>query len=128
VRKLKIVSSLLLLCLTVAPAPSAEPQADRLRGIQRYIAGSWNTLTRSMSRCDSVVDPKRTEAPVLYLPANYPMPDSVRKMQTECGVVVKPLPFVIRGPGQNGVQNISPPGLLFLEHEYVVPGGRFNEM
>jgi hypothetical protein len=27
-----------------------------------------------------------------------------------------------------GVNAISPPGLLYLENSYVVPGGRFNEM
>jgi len=49
-------------------------------------------------------------------------------MQTQCEVTVKPLPVVILGPGEAGAQNVSPPGLLYLENEYVVPGGRFNEM
>jgi alpha,alpha-trehalase len=49
-------------------------------------------------------------------------------MQTECRVLAKPLPFVIHEPGEAAAKDISPPGLLFLENEYVVPGGRFNEM
>jgi alpha,alpha-trehalase len=35
---------------------------------------------------------------------------------------------VIHHPGEMEAQKISPPGLLYLENSYVVPGGRFNEM
>lgn len=128
--KLKILLLLVLVCLdraTTFPADTASHD-DRLQAISQYIAASWDSLTRSTSRCDSVVDPKRTELPVLYLPADYAIPAPLLRMQAQCGVVVKPLPFVIHGPGEVNAQNISPPGLLFLENEYVVPGGRFNEM
>ncbi len=129
-RKLKILPLLVLLCLhpVAALAADAGPPDDQLHAISQYIAGSWDSLTRSTSRCESVADPKRTEPPVLYLPADYAIPAPVLKMQTECRVLAKPLPFVIHGPGEAGAQNISPPGLLFLENDYVVPGGRFNEM
>ena len=40
---------------------------------------------------------------------------------------VEPLPAVVKTPGQIDPSKISP-GLLYLEHKYVVPGGRFNEM
>ncbi len=39
----------------------------------------------------------------------------------------EPLPAVITTPGQIDPSKIAP-GLLYLEHKYVVPGGRFNEM
>ncbi|PYX61708.1 MAG: trehalase, partial [Acidobacteria bacterium] len=41
---------------------------------------------------------------------------------------VKYLPIEIHRPGEIDVNQIQPPGLLFLENRYVVPGGRFNEM
>ncbi|MGC2323292.1 MAG: trehalase family glycosidase [Terriglobales bacterium] len=129
VRKLKIPALLVLVCLSrpIAPAGEAAPP-DRLQAISQYIAAGWDRLTRSTSRCESVVDPKRAEAAVLYVPADYAVPEPLTKMQTQCGVTVKPLPFVIHGPGEVGARKISPAGLLFLGNAYVVPGGRFNEM
>ena len=116
-------------CLySATPAGSGPPQGDRLDAITQYITAGWSRLTRSTSHCDSVADPKRTEAPVLYVPADYPIPASLTRLQAQCGATVKPLPVAIHGPAQAGMLNISPAGLLFLENDYVVPGGRFNEM
>jgi alpha,alpha-trehalase len=49
-------------------------------------------------------------------------------MQRRCHVQVKALPEKIARPGQLDTSKLEPPGLLYLEHKYVVPGGRFNEM
>src|ERR1700686_1917450 len=106
--------------------PSAQP--DGLNRVLQYIHSDWDVLTRSMTRCDSIVDPKLPEAALLYLPANFPEPDSVKQLEHACKVRVEHLPMVIQHPGQPGVEAISPPGLLFLPDSYVVPGGRFNEM
>ena len=113
--------------LAQQPTP-AIPAKDGLASILAYIHSGWDTLTRSMTRCDSVVDPKIAAPSVLYLPADYPEPASVHKLQQDCKVDVKHLPAVIHRPGELDPQAISPPGLLFLENSYVVPGGRFNEM
>lgn len=129
-RKLKILLLLVLVCrvrTTALPAGTVS-QGDRLQAISQYIGTSWDSLTRSTTRCDSIVDPKRKEPSVLYLPADYAIPAPLLRMQAQCGVVVKPLPLVIHGPGEVSAQTITPPGLLFLENAYVVPGGRFNEM
>jgi alpha,alpha-trehalase len=107
------------------PATSAK---DGVASILAYIHSSWDTLTRSMTRCDSVIDPKIAAPSVLYLPADYPEPASVHQLQQDCKVDVKHLPAVIHRPGELDPQAIFPPGLLFLENSYVVPGGRFNEM
>ena len=80
-----------------------------------------------MTDCQTVVDPKLTEASVLYLPADFPAPAAVQELQKRCNVHVEPLPAVVKTPGQIDPSKISP-GLLYLEHKYVVPGGRFNEM
>ncbi len=81
-----------------------------------------------MTDCSSLVDPKLTTTPVLYLPAGEAMPSDVRIMQSNCRVDVRSLPHAIHHEGELPPDEISTPGLLYLPHRYVVPGGRFNEM
>ena len=108
-----------------ATAPTTA--AAGLVPIRGYIAKGWDVLTRSMNRCDSIVDPKIASKAVLYLPADFPLPAAVQKLEGECKVDVEHLP-AIHQPGQTDVRNVNPPGLLYLPNSYVVPGGRFNEM
>ena len=96
--------------------------------IQAYISSSWSLLTRSMTRCDSLIDPKMNAPSILYLPTDFQAPTSIERLQQECKVEVRRLPKVIVHPGEMDPEKIQPPGLLFLEKPYVVPGGRFNEM
>jgi len=81
-----------------------------------------------MISCDSVADPKAPEKSVLYLPAAFPVPEAVERMEKNCSVRVEHLPAVIERLGQIDGSKIHPPGLLYLQNPYVVPGGRFNEM
>jgi len=115
----------LALAQTAAPGKVSTPAG--LNPIRTYIANGWDVLTRSMTRCDSIVDPKVATKAVLYLPADFPAPPAVQKLQSDCKVEVEHLP-PIHQPGQTDVRSINPPGLLYLPHAYVVPGGRFNEM
>ncbi len=101
--------------------------AEGLNPILNYISTGWDTLTRSMTNCGTVVDPKLVEASVLYIPAHFPLPETLRDVQKRCKVEVRELPVPITGPGQVAT-SLNPPGLLYLENKYVVPGGRFNEM
>ncbi len=80
-----------------------------------------------MNDCHTIVDPKLHETSILYLPAQFAPPPSVKETQRRCHFQMKELPALITGPGQV-TDNISPPGLLYLENSYIVPGGRFNEM
>ena len=123
-----LFSVLLLLATCTAQEQPLAQASNGLGPIHEYIQNAWDTLTRSMTRCDSIVDPKVAAPAVLYLPADFPVPDAVTKLQETCKVDVKHLPAVIHRPGEIASQTISPPGLLFLENSYVVPGGRFNEM
>ena len=106
--------------------PSDEGQ--RLPAILEYISSAWNTLTRSTTDCEGVADTKLAESPVLYLPSDVAAPGSLIAPLANCEIRVKHLPFVIHGAGEVQARQIEPPGLLFLENPYVVPGGRFNEM
>lgn len=79
-----------------------------------------------MNECTSLVDPKITTRPVLYLPADFAEPPQVAALRSKCGVDVERLPVRIDHLGQQ--VPVSTPGLLYLPNVYVVPGGRFNEM
>ncbi len=96
--------------------------------IEDYIHQSWEKLSRSMAECKSLVDPKVTTRPILYLPAAMPVPPAVEAMQRQCSVEVQHLPRVIHALGDILPTEIPREGLLYLPERYVVPGGRFNEM
>ncbi|HYP00026.1 MAG TPA: trehalase family glycosidase [Pyrinomonadaceae bacterium] len=103
----------------------------QLRAVRRYIKQGWQTLVRSKRQlAEAAVDPKfpplagnrwpvyvaRTEnfeAVEKRLRAELPAADMSR-------IVLRRLPA-------SGAE-IKEPGLLYLPHPYVVPGGRFNEM
>jgi alpha,alpha-trehalase len=123
-----ILSTSLLALECRAGTAASKPADGGLAPILQYIRSDWDVLTRSMTRCDSIVDPKLPEAALLYLPADFSEPESVKQLEQACKVRVEHLPVVIQHPGQPEVDAISPQGLLFLPNSYVVPGGRFNEM
>ena len=135
-RHLALIFGFLLLLAILAPntvpfvdaQPSPAPQAAGLKPILNYISSGWDTLTRSMTDCQSVVDPKIKAVPVVYLPAGFPEPAALQKLTADCGVRVEHLPLEIHTLGEIDTSKIQPHGLLYLENKYVVPGGRFNEM
>ncbi|HEY2547575.1 MAG TPA: trehalase family glycosidase [Candidatus Acidoferrum sp.] len=123
-----------LLCfflLNAVPSSAAndpKPEEHALDQIRAYISTGWDSLTRSLTDCATVVDTKLSTASVLYLPADFAVPASVQQLQKQCNVQVQHLPEVIHHIGQLDPGKIDPAGLLFMENRYVVPGGRFNEM
>jgi alpha,alpha-trehalase len=129
----RIFPILLAVCLvqaipcTYAAEPRDSAPEPALAPVLSYISSGWDTLTRSMTDCQTVVDPKLTEASLLYLPADLSPPPAIRELQKRCNVRVQPLPTVVTAPGQIDPAKLAP-GLLYLENKYVVPGGRFNEM
>jgi alpha,alpha-trehalase len=123
---------LVLLCALAdgqaAPAQGTVPADQGLKPILTYISSAWDTLTRSMTDCTSVVDPKIKVAPVLYLPSGFAEPAAVQKLAADCNVRIEHLPVEIKRLGEIDTAKIQPHGLLYLPDKYVVPGGRFNEM
>ncbi|HYM79672.1 MAG TPA: trehalase family glycosidase [Candidatus Dormibacteraeota bacterium] len=109
-------------------APANTPAGPGLKPILDYISTAWDTLTRSMTECQSIVDPKIAAAPVLYLPKQFPEPAAVQTLSGKCNVRAEHLPVEIHRLGEIDTSKIDPPGLLYLPNKYVVPGGRFNEM
>jgi alpha,alpha-trehalase len=111
-----------------ARAQGTVPADQGLKPILTYISSAWDTLTRSMTDCTSVVDPKIKVAPVLYLPSGFAEPAALQKLAADCNVRVEHLPAEIKRLGEIDTAKIQPHGLLYLPDKYVVPGGRFNEM
>jgi alpha,alpha-trehalase len=125
--ELVTVASGMLMPLPAA-AQSTPAQRQELKPILDYISTAWDTLTRSITDCQSLVDPKMKVAAVLYLPAGMAEPAAVRQLSSECNVRIEHLPSEIHRLGEVDTSKIQPQGLLYLENKYVVPGGRFNEM
>ena len=118
-----------VLLLSAAATCAQQPLKYAPTGLQlirSYISAGWDTLSRSLSDCATFTDVKLTTAPLLYLPAGFSAPDSVKQLKTQCHVEVRTLPSSADRLGKTGI--IDMPGLLYLENRYVVPGGRFNEM
>ena len=105
------------------PNPSPNPDATLA-----YIHSAWDTLTRSMTDCHSLVDIKVTVNPVIYMPAEVAAPPEVTTLKEKCHVQVLSLPRRIEKLADVRPQELTAPGLLYLPNPYVVPGGRFNEM
>jgi alpha,alpha-trehalase len=120
------LAALLAACthLFAQPAPDPPDPAATLR----YIHASWDSLTRSTTDCHSLVDPKVTTPPVLYLPVGFSEPQEVATVEHQCHVRVLVLPKPIDKIGEIQPQDLPAQGLLYLPNPYIVPGGRFNEM
>ena len=93
-----------------------------------YIAHAWSTLTRSVSECRALIDPKVPSHSVVYLPAHVTAPASLTQSARRCGVRIENLPVQIRQLGQLDPTTLPAQGLLYVPWPYVVPGGMFNEM
>lgn len=128
---LLLALAFILLQTSATVATAQQPQKNSSAGlepIRSYISTGWETLSRSLSDCATFADPKLTTAPQLYLPSDFSEPESVKQLETRCKIHVRNLPPSGDRLGKPGVAAIDPPGLLYLEKKYVVPGGRFNEM
>lgn len=125
----RIIALTLTLFFTLSPAVRAQPApANNITDVLAYIDHTWDVLTRSPLDCKTVLDARNPEHSVLYLPADYPEPASVKQLETKCKIAVKPLPRVITSLGSLDMSKAKQQGVLYLPNSYVVPGGFFNEM
>ncbi|MGI4831635.1 MAG: trehalase family glycosidase [Janthinobacterium lividum] len=127
-----VLSIFILLPAALAQTPTAAPPfASHAQGrpeILSYIRSGWSSLSRSMVDCRSLTDSKVTNGPVLYLPSGMKIPAAVQALQTKCRVRIEHLPRTISHLGDVLPADLKEEGLLYLPNQYVVPGGRFNEM
>jgi alpha,alpha-trehalase len=113
---------------SAAQTATATATPGGLKPILDYISNGWDTLTRSMNDCSTIVDPKLATKSILYVPADFTITADLHALESRCNIEVKPLPKIIHHLGEIDTSAFTPHGLLYLEHPYVVPGGRFNEM
>ncbi len=111
-----------------AQESGAGERSAPLDEILRYISSGWGSLTRSLDSCRAFEDVKTDGKPMLYFPADMPIPPASRELQDRCSVRLEHLPKKIARFGADNIDPNKPAGLLYLEHPYVVPGGQFNEM
>jgi alpha,alpha-trehalase len=108
-------------------APAVK-QAQGIQDILHYIDSGWTSLTRTMTSCRTVTDPKAPAKSILYFPEGFSIPAAESNLAEKCSIRVEHLPAVITKLGQFDASKVEPHGLLYLPHPYVVPGGMFNEM
>jgi alpha,alpha-trehalase len=126
-----------VLLLALSPTASTKLRVDRatarqLQAIQKYIKQSWHTLTRSNAQlAKAAVDPKFHPSQADYRwPVYVPNNENVQRIEQTLRSQMKPEDFahIELRPLPRDLREIREPGLLYLPHPYVVPGGRFNEM
>jgi len=119
---------LFLLLFAILASTNSVAQTPDSEATLKYIRGAWETLTRSMTDCHSLVGIKVTAEPLLYLPAELSTPTELASVAEKCHVKLVVLPRRIEKLGDLRPEELPAAGLLYLPHPYVVPGGRFNEM
>jgi alpha,alpha-trehalase len=125
---MKFSRLLLLIAFAASSAQTPGSVAPDPQATLNYIHAAWDSLTRSVTGCQAVVDTKVANNSILYLPAGMPTPPDVAALEQKCQVKVVALPRRIEKLGDVRPEELAVPGLLYLPHPYVVPGGRFNEM
>lgn len=128
--KSRTISALRLavLFLFLTSAAAAQQQDTTGSSLAAYIDKSWDSLTRSMTSCETITDKRVPEHSLMYLPADFQETDQIRELGERCHVAIEHLPQIITAPGQIDPEKLPRQGALYLPNPYVVPGGFFNEM
>lgn len=110
---------------------SSLPSPERLDAVRRYIKATWKTLTRTRSHIlKAAKDPKlehvRQTPWIVYVSPK----ENFQQVQTELEEILpaEELAKIDLRVLPAEVSQIEEHGLLYLPWDYVVPGGRFNEM
>lgn len=107
------------------------PSSQRLQAVKDYIKQTWTTLTRSRSHIleaakDSKIDLPPGQRPVVYISPKEDFEAIEREIKEAVGSAeFEQIELRVL---HAEVEHIDVHGLLYLPHDYVVPGGRFNEM
>lgn len=112
-------------------APASELTPWQVHSIRAYIKTSWQTLSRSLSHVleaarDEKVDHESDRRWPVYISSQ----EDYASVESSLRAVLSPAEFAqidVRVLPADYDQ-ITEHGLLYLPHDYVVPGGRFNEM
>src|SRR5262252_5054600 len=103
-----ILGVLSVTCAAQPASTAAGLDRAQVAAIHAHISAEWDVLTRSMTDCKTVTDPKMPTASVLYLPAEYNVPPAVEKAQHDCHIQLKRLSAQIQGPGEVDTTKFDP--------------------
>ncbi len=107
------------------------PTKQQIQSVRTYIKKTWKILSRSLTHIlQAAKDPKTQHQPnqpwLVYI---SPKEDG-EAVEKALKSIISPEEFkqieLRILPGE--IEQITEHGLLYLPHDYVVPGGRFNEM
>ncbi|HIK46396.1 MAG TPA: alpha,alpha-trehalase [Leptolyngbyaceae cyanobacterium M65_K2018_010] len=112
-------------------SPASELTSWRVNAVRTYIKDSWPTLSRSLRHVLQAAQDEKVDHPPgapwpVYISAQedfYTVADAllaVLSPEEFAQIDLRVLPA--------DYDQITDHGLLYLPHDYVVPGGRFNEM
>ncbi|MBD1933781.1 MULTISPECIES: trehalase family glycosidase [Cyanophyceae] len=104
---------------------------EKIKAVRAYIKETWKTLSRSHEHIlDAARDPKIDHFPGKKWPIYISQKEERSQIEASLRKVLSQEEFnqieIRTLPAE--VEQIEEHGLLYLPHEYVVPGGRFNEM
>ena len=113
----------------MGPTPANDAQ---LEAACRYIKEGWGTLMRSNAQlAAAAVDPKFATSNITRWKVYVSRRENLARVEQDLRGQMKPEDFarieICRLP-ESLAGALQEPGLLYLPHPYVVPGGRFNEM
>ena len=127
-RSPKYLILVLSLILSIPALAQQNSTSGSFNDVAAYIDKAWDTLSRSMDTCETVLDKRVPEHSVLYLPADFEETDAIKELGTRCKLAIQHLPEKITSTGSLNPSKLSRQGVLYLPNAYVVPGGFFNEM
>jgi alpha,alpha-trehalase len=111
--------------------PASEPTAWQVKSVRAYIKHSWKTLSRSLSHIlEAARDEKVEHFPGKRWPVYISPQEDRYTVENALLAVLSPEEFeqIDLRVLPADYDHIEEHGLLYLPHDYVVPGGRFNEM
>jgi len=122
-----LIAIMALLTMALLPSASAAPP----KPILDYIRDTWAVLTRTHTQlAAAAVDPKFKPGEdgkwLVYIPSDENVALITKRLRAEMPAddFAKIRIATLEQKGNSHQE----PGLLYLPHAYVVPGGRFNEM
>ncbi|MEO0455541.1 MAG: trehalase family glycosidase [Cyanobacteria bacterium P01_A01_bin.114] len=118
--------------MTVTPLkPKTTLSNAQISAVRTYIRQTWRTLSRSLEHIvEAAKDEKVEHAPDTPWPVYVSHLEDLTQAQAKLSAALSPeaLAQIELRVLPADVEQIQEHGLLYLPHDYVVPGGRFNEM
>ncbi len=115
----------------ISASSDTRPTPAQIKSVREYIKDSWVTLRRSHDHLlDSAKDEKLAHKPgdpwIVYISPREDCPEVQQVLEKSLSKEDLKQISILRLPAEP--EAIRKHGLLYLPGDYVVPGGRFNEM